>query len=32
VSFAYRERGRATGWLPRSQVPPEPGGTGLLRW
>src|SRR6185369_4846780 len=24
VSFAYRERGRAPGWLPRSQVPPEP--------
>ena len=20
--------GRASGWLPRSQVPPEPGGTG----
>src|SRR5690242_5969908 len=22
VSFTYRDRGRASGWLPRSQVPP----------
>ena len=22
------DRGRAAGWLPRWQVPPEPGGTG----
>src|SRR5437667_2856024 len=28
VSFTYRDRGRASCWLPRSQVPPEPGGTG----
>ena len=27
MSFAYRDRGRASGWLLRSQVPPEPGGT-----
>ena len=32
VSFAYGDRGRTASWLPRSQVPPEPGGPGLLRW
>src|SRR5690348_16564490 len=28
VSFMHRDRGRAAGWLPRSQVPPEPRGAG----
>src|SRR5262249_52163580 len=28
VSFTYRDRRRAAGWLPHSQVPPGPGGTG----